>query len=412
MAQFYCQSRLGEVRHLTPEGTLVCVGVPIARTGEYEYSASEGQSAGIEPGPNGMIISRRDADDVFSLEALASFEGKAVTLDHPPEWVTPENWKRYAVGHVQNVRRGEGEDADKVVADLVISDEGAIRAVNVEGIREISCGYEAALEQIEPGVEQQRHIRGNHVAIVQAGRAGHGVAIKDKKGDSTMAEGNNDSVSLGVLEKLAAILGIGKPAAATEPAAATDADPTAAGGEELEALKAENEQLKAKIADLEAAVAAKTEEGDITDDEVNEVIGPDEPVTDGDDGCGNGEGKTDRLNLIARAAILAPDMSTGKTDSAKGKIAVMRRALDRACDDPEKREIVEGFAGKFDSVADLSDRAVLRAFSGASTLLRSLNNAGIPSPVAHRDAAKKQDEDPFNIKSTQERMEKFRKGGK
>ena len=400
MAQFYCQSRLGEVRHLTPEGALICIGVPIARTGDYEYSASEGQSPGIQPGPGGTIVSRRDPDEVFSVEALASFEGKPVTLDHPPVEVKPENWKQYAVGHVQNVRRGEGEDIDKVVADLVISDAAAIQAVNVEGIRELSCGYEAELEQLEPGVELQRHIRGNHVAIVRAGRAGHGVAIKDRKGDSTMAEGNNESVSLGLLEKLIAVLGIGKPA--TEPTTAVDADPAGTDGGELEALKAENEQLKAKIAEMEQAGAA---EGDITDEEVNEVVGPDEPA-------GEGEPKTDSLSLIARAAILAPDMRAGKADGAKSKIAVMRRALDRACDDPEKRGIVEGFAGKFDSVADLSDRAVLRAFSGASTLLRSLNNAGIPSPVAHRDAAKKQDEDPFNIKSTQERMEKFRKGGK
>jgi len=400
MAQFYCQSRLGEVRHLTPEGALICIGVPIARTGDYEYSASEGQSPGIQPGLGGTIVSRRDPDEVFSVEALASFEGKPVTLDHPPVEVKPENWKQYAVGHVQNVRRGEGEDTDKVVADLVISDAAAIQAVNVEGVRELSCGYEAELEQLEPGVELQRHIRGNHVAIVRAGRAGHGVAIKDRKGDSTMAEGNNESVSLGLLEKLIAVLGIGKPA--TEPTTAIDADPAGTDGGELEALKAENEQLKAKIAEMEQAGAA---EGDITDEEVNEVVGPDEPA-------GEGELKTDSLSLIARAAILAPDMRAGKADGAKSKISVMRRALDRACDDPEKRGIVEGFAGKFDSVADLSDRAVLRAFSGASTLLRSLNNAGIPSPVAHRDAAKKQDEDPFNIKSTQERMEKFRKGGK
>ena len=360
MAQFYCQSRLGEVRHLTPEGTLICIGVPVARTGDYEYLASEGQSPGIQPAPDGMIVSRREPDEVFSPEALASFEGKPVTLDHPPVNVTPENWKQYAVGHVQNVRRGEGENADKVVADLIISDEQAIRAVNVEGIREISCGYEAELEQLEPGVELQRRIRGNHVAIVSAGRAGHAVAIKDRKGDSTMAEGNNESVSLGLLEKLIAVLGIGKPAGT---APTVDTEPAGTDGGEVEALKAENEQLKAKIADLEAA-AANQGEGDLTDDEVNEVIGPDEPAGAPE------EGKTDSLSLIARAAILAPDMSAGKPDSAKGKIAVMRRALDRACDDPEKRQIVEGFAGKFDTVADLSDRAVLRAFSGASTMLR------------------------------------------
>lgn len=400
MAKFYCESRLGEVRHLTPEGTLVCIGVPIARTGDYEYHANEGQSPGIQPGPDGRIISRREPGEVFSPEALASFEGKPVTLDHPPEDVTPENWKRYAVGHLQNVRQGQGEDADKMVADLVISDAAAIRAVNADGVREISCGYEAVLEQIEPGIEYQRQIRGNHAAIVREGRAGRGVAIKDSKGDADMSEERNENVSLGVLEKVANILGINKGA---EPAPAADPVEEAKSDEDLEALKAENEALRAEIEELEREKgddAEKTLEAEMAD-----VCGPDTP---------EGEGKTDSLSLTARAAILAPDMRMGKVDAKadkKAAIAVMRRALDRACDDDVKRDIVESFTGKCDSIAGLSDVAVVRAFKGASSTLRIINNGKIPAPVGHKDSAK-QDDDPYNIKAANDRYEQFRKENK
>ncbi len=400
MAKFYCESRLGEVRHLTPEGTLVCIGVPIARTGDYEYHASEGQSPGIQPGPDGRIISHREPGEVFAPEALASFEGKPVTLDHPPEDVTPENWRRYAVGHLQNVRQGQGEDADKVVADLVISDAAAIQAVNAGGVREISCGYDAELEQAEPGLEYQRHIRGNHVAIVREGRAGHGVAIKDRKGDTHMAEEKTESVSLGVLEKMASIFGVKKEA---EPAPAADPAPEPKTDEDMEALKAENASLKAKIDELEKK--EKGEEEKTLEAEMSDVCGPDMP---------EGEGKTDSLSLTARAAILAPDMRMGKVDAKADKkavIAVMRRALDRACDNDAKREVVESFTGKCDGIAALSDLAVVRAFKGASSTLRVINNGKIPAPVTHKDSAK-QDDDPYNIKATNDRYEQFRKENK
>ena len=138
---------------------------------------------------------------------------------------------------------------------------------------------------------------------------------------------------------------------------------------------------------------------------MSDVCGPDVP---------EGESKADSLGLTARVAILAPDMRMGKVDSKadkKAAIAVMRRALDRACDDDAKREVVESFTGKCDSVADLADLAVVRAFKGASSTLRVINNGKIPAPVTHKDSAK-QDDDPYNIKSSNDRYEQFRKENK
>ncbi len=46
----------------------------------------------------------RSPDEVFSEAALASFEGKPVTNDHPPGLIGPDDVKDYEMGHAQNIR--------------------------------------------------------------------------------------------------------------------------------------------------------------------------------------------------------------------------------------------------------------------------------------------------------------------
>ena len=83
------------------------------------------------------------------------------------------------MGHAHNIRRGTGEESDLLLADLIITDERLIEAI-LNGKREISCGYTYELSE-ENGQYIQRKIRGNHIAVVDAGRAGPRVSIKDKK---------------------------------------------------------------------------------------------------------------------------------------------------------------------------------------------------------------------------------------
>ena len=170
--------------HETPEGYLVCVAVPIARLGDMTYSAAEAPNI---PTSNGRVIFTNTESVLFSEETLASYEGKSVTVQHPdpnkdptlPD-VTPENWQEVTVGTMQNVRRGEGQDADKLVCDLMISAQSGIDAVR-SGMREVSCGYDSESEPTADGRAVRTKIIDNHVAIVDAGRAGSGVAIRDSK---------------------------------------------------------------------------------------------------------------------------------------------------------------------------------------------------------------------------------------
>lgn len=175
MARFFIASQLSERIAETPEGYLLCEAVPIARTGSLEYAPAETPI----PAGEGQTIITRDAGTLFEPETLASFEGKPVTLEHPPDFVTPDTWKQYAVGTVQNVRAGDGEDADKLMADLLITDARAIEAVRSKKLRELSCGYDAEYHADAPGKGRQVQIRGNHVALVAQGRCGSACAIQD-----------------------------------------------------------------------------------------------------------------------------------------------------------------------------------------------------------------------------------------
>lgn len=136
----------------------------------------------VEAGRDGVVAISRDEDDVFSPTAMASFEGKPVTNDHPPLGmkVNPTNWRHLAIGDVNNVRRGDGAilDSNFLYADLIIKDADAIRDI-LDGKKEVSAGYDAEYEQLEPGRGRQHDIIGNHVALVDKGRCGPRCAIGD-----------------------------------------------------------------------------------------------------------------------------------------------------------------------------------------------------------------------------------------
>lgn len=88
----------------TGEGFLICKNVPIARTGSQDYL---GRELGLTDGNSDKIIAViRSPDEVFSESALASFEGKPVTNDHPPTLIGPDDVK-----HTRwDMRRMSAED--------------------------------------------------------------------------------------------------------------------------------------------------------------------------------------------------------------------------------------------------------------------------------------------------------------
>ncbi|MDC9593516.1 DUF2213 domain-containing protein [Xenorhabdus sp. IM139775] len=186
--KYFFTTRLGNTRYQLADGSLLCKDVPIARTGNQLYADFELPT--LEPDDDGEIVVERSPEEVFSEATLASFEGMTITIQHPEDtegniiFVDPDNWRDLAHGHVQNVRRGEGEQSDLMLADLIIKDTDAIAAID-GGFDEVSCGYDAEYRQTANGRAEQYQITGNHVALVQDARAGSRCSIGDSMSTKT-----------------------------------------------------------------------------------------------------------------------------------------------------------------------------------------------------------------------------------
>ncbi|VFZ39972.1 DUF2213 domain-containing protein [Klebsiella quasipneumoniae] len=186
--KYFFKTRLGNTRFQLADGSVLFKDVPIARTGEQEYDATERPE--LVPNDRGKVIVRRAPEEVFSERAMASFEGMAVTIGHPRDFdgqiifVTPDNWRQLAHGHIQNVRRGTDDKTDLLLADVIVKTPEALQAID-DGDDEVSCGYDADYEQISPGLAKQSAITANHLALVPNGRAGFRCAIGDSMPSTT-----------------------------------------------------------------------------------------------------------------------------------------------------------------------------------------------------------------------------------
>ncbi len=356
----YYGNRISEnISRREPEGYLLCLNVPVARTGMQEYLPEE---LGLGSGP-GFIQVYRPEEEVFAPETMASFEAVPVTNDHPRDGVDLDNIRRLQAGHAQNVRRGSGEEADLLLADLVITDERLIEAI-LNGKREISCGYTYELAE-ENGRYIQRKIRGNHIAVVDAGRAGARVSIKDHMGSKGKAPGapfpmkeytQNErrkgfmKKGLGkilarmakdgdvetVAEFIEEMIGESVPAeeAINGSGTGTSAEETAAAPVVVEAPAAKEvvidedtvsgiiERLDKLIALLSAAPAGDEEPGALAEAEeiaeiIEEVV---EEAAEASEGDGTADTHEDAMEEVAEIveAILEPDVSTTLAEIAEG----------------------------------------------------------------------------------------------
>jgi len=179
--QFADALELGKPRR-TSEGYLA-VRARSARIGIYQYDGRQvdpDNKYGLRDQRSVNVL--RDADTVFDQRAVRSFIGKPITVDHPSQPVTADNWRDHSRGAVMGALR----DGDYLAFDLLLMDKAAI--VDVEaGKSELSNGYAAELEfgdfsapdGTKCPVRQARISDGNHVAIVDAGRAGPDCRISD-----------------------------------------------------------------------------------------------------------------------------------------------------------------------------------------------------------------------------------------
>lgn len=128
-----------------------------------------------------VIRELRLPKEVRSFDSMSTLKGKPVTNDHPAGvMVDPGNVKDLQVGSIGDDVRS---DAMYISVALTVTDAGAIKDVQ-SGKQGLSCGYVCDLEMTSGnflGMEFdaiQRNIRYNHLAIVDAGRAGDAARLK------------------------------------------------------------------------------------------------------------------------------------------------------------------------------------------------------------------------------------------
>ena len=351
-------SRISENRIRTPEGFLICKNVPIAKVGTQQYL---GEELGLEGYENVLVDVIRTEQEVFSPKTIASFEGKPFTDDHPEqsEFVTTENYKQYVKGHVTNVRRGEGNFSDKLLADIIVYDKTVIEEIESGRKREISCGYGCDYDIDENGNILQINITGNHVALVNEGRAGHNVRIldhnKNKKGVvKNMAKMKTKKQIIARLfpsftkdaspeeiEEVVTAISEAQdeeaevPTTQDEEPAAQESKPTAdddvlskvldgiqALKDEISELKAANQQQNDPLAKLEQQLA-----NEVASDS-NEEVAADEDITeDDDDVTADGDITEDDDEIVADEDVTEDDDITDDeetTASAADKKAMLK----------------------------------------------------------------------------------------
>jgi hypothetical protein len=173
--------RLGKIER-TPQGG-ARVPAALTRTGVLPYRNQDGSTR----------LELRPPSEVFRADSLATLRSAPVTRGHAA-WITADNWKQHALGHV--AEGTERQDGKFLEAVLVVQDGTSVERLDTGEERELSMGYTCDFDPT-PGVTAegerydgvQRNIRYNHVALLRAGegRAGRDVAVRLDSADPAFA---------------------------------------------------------------------------------------------------------------------------------------------------------------------------------------------------------------------------------
>lgn len=400
---------IGRTREITPEGYLLCRDVPVARIGTLMYGEGE---VPVAADNTGLILIQRGEDVLFDPKTIASFEGKPVTDDHPDDWVTPDNWIKFSKGFGKDVRRGEGSDAEFLVADLLITDKKTIQAV-MDGKVEISLGYDADYIEVSKGKGMQSNIMGNHFALVEKGRCGSRCSIGDsfmstktKKKKVSFADRIRNLIKTNdadEAEKLAKAVEDEELDIETKDGEDDPDDDDKGKTSDAAVNRQILKMLKTMDSRLGALEKKKTKDSDDPEEKTRDDDDEDLTKDDGDltkaepakklNDSGVEKYTGDSLQDIrARAEILAPGLKLPTLDSSSkdiGKVAdtAKRNALKQAYATADGIKTIGPFVGGANANIDaLPSHTVDAAFVGASELIKQQNNAkGVRTGITTHD---------------------------
>lgn len=187
---YFLTEMISENNGRDAKGYLVCSNVVAARTGIQQYFGKEMFSN--KKYLNDVFYLERPAEEVFSEETMASFNGAAFTDGHPKGGrVTSKNSKELSKGMVVNPRKADyldDEGNELLLVDVIITDEDLANDVE-KGKKQVSAGYAWDFDVIDLGARRLRikNIRANHLALVGRGRA-KSAMIKDSLDEEEIKE--------------------------------------------------------------------------------------------------------------------------------------------------------------------------------------------------------------------------------
>ena len=142
------------------------------------------QEKGLDP--NHIFYGYRAGEELA--KAAKTFDGLPLLIDHHIE-DAEDPQKEYRVGSLGTDARWE---APYLKNSLIVTDAEAIRAIEDGRMKELSCAYRYEPDWT-PGTFEgvpydfiMRNIQGNHVALVEEGRAGADVVVADAKPRETI----------------------------------------------------------------------------------------------------------------------------------------------------------------------------------------------------------------------------------
>jgi hypothetical protein len=180
----------------------------------WGYEIPGWEALGLDPAR--LYRGYRPAEELE--RAAGTFNGLPLLLEHyPVDSHTPQ--KEHLVGSLGSSARFERPYLYNV---LSITDADGIEAVESERYRQLSAAYSFEPE-FTPGAFDgelydfiMRNIKGNHVALVEEGRAGPDVAVADAQTVKAVKEERSMSVVNALLEGLKNLVGVAQQAQAQE----------------------------------------------------------------------------------------------------------------------------------------------------------------------------------------------------
>lgn len=248
----------------TPDGAII-LNARAARSGDYEYYGFEVTPPDDRRIPyDAKLTGRIEQADLDAV--LPSFKGLALTDHHV--FVPVGERRDFSIGTILN---GATMDGEWATSEALIHDPKAILKITNGSAQELSIGFMAELDWTEGAAGEPdfyiRNIELNHVALVEAGRAGPEGRLSNHKAQLetvTMPKITINGVEHEVPEAVAGEFARLSNAEAT--LATTQAEKTAAERErddargQLAAATAEVTTLKNSKPDVAAAAAAMASE--------------------------------------------------------------------------------------------------------------------------------------------------------